>query len=197
MNPLRVLLSVALALVALPIAASAEILSTGDDTNKVAEPTVVESVATSCRILWFHRIGGDAEIERLRAFGYDLTVVDTAAFLTLDQLLEYGIVVIAYTQPGILAARQPDLQAFVDMGGGLFIHQPNHEGSIDYVPLGFEISITSTVWCAPDSYVAQVVDATHPITTGCTDADMSGSFDGVGPLGVRFHVLTKIGRAHV
>ena len=79
----------------------------------------------------------------------------------------------------------------MDLGGGLLIHQPNHAGAIDYVPLGFEVSITDPVWCTPDSYLAQIVDATHPITAGCVDSDLSGSFDGVGPLGSGFDVLAQ------
>ena len=179
-----------LSFVGLPLDASAEILSTGDDTERVAAPPVVQSVDTTCRILWFRRGGNDNEIERLRMLGYDLTVVDSAPFLALDVLLEYGTVVIAYTGPGIVASRQPDLQAFVDLGGGLFIHQPNHEGALDYAPLGFDVTITDPVWCAQDSYFAEIVDASHPITAGCADADLSGAFDSVGTLGPGFHVLT-------
>jgi hypothetical protein len=131
----------------------------------------------------------EGEINRLRALGYDLTVFCETGLPDLNGLLQYGVVVITYTGAGVLADRQSDLQTFVEMGGGLFIHQPNHVGLLDYVPVGFEVSITSPIWCPPDGYYAHIVDATHPITAFCTDDDLSGALDGVGALGASFHVL--------
>jgi hypothetical protein len=177
--------------VAFPHIAGGEILSTGEDTEKTPDPIVVHSPATSCRILWYHRAGGDSELDRLRALGYDITVVDAAPQLALANLLEYGTLVIAYTGPGFLAGRQPDIEAFVDQGGGLLVHQPNDVGALDYVPHGFDVTIANEVWCAPNSYFASIVDSQHPITSGCTDADLSGAFDTVGSLGPNFHVLAQ------
>lgn len=168
----------------------AEILSTGDDTSKIPEPLTVQTTRGGCPILWFHCFQDEGEINRLRALGYELTVVCDTGLPDLNGLLGYGVVAIAYTGAGVLADRQSDLQAFVEMGGGLFIHQPNHVGDLDYVPAGFEVSITSAIWCPPDSYLAHIVDPTHPMMAFLTDADLSGAFDGVGTLGVSFHVLT-------
>jgi hypothetical protein len=187
----RTLRGVGFAIGFIPVVAAAEILSTGEDTDKVPDPIVVQSVTTSCSILWFHRAGSEAELDRLRALGYDITVVDGAPFLALSNLLNYGTVVIAYTGPELIADRQADLEAYVDQGGGLLVHQPNHVGAMDYMPHGFDLHINSSVWCAPGAYVAEIADATHPVTAGCTDADLSGAFDTVGAIGPSWRVLAR------
>jgi hypothetical protein len=186
----QTLRAAALALGFIPLVAAAEILSTGEDTEKVPDPLVVSSV-TSCRILWFHRAGAEGELDRLRALGYDITVVDSASLLALSNLLNYGTLVIAYTGSEVIADRQADIEAFVDQGGGLLIHQPNHVGAMDYVPHGFNLHINDPVWCAPGAYVAEIADATHPVTIGCSDADLSGAFDMVGAIGPAWRVLAR------
>ncbi len=147
-------------------------------------------VTTSCRIAWYRHGGADAELDRLRALGYDITVVGRNQ-LTYPLLAAWDAVVIAYAEPGFLAARQPDLQAFVDTGGGLFIHQPNHPGVADYTPVGFSVEIADPVWCSPTGYASHLDDTSHPITAGMTDADLSGAFDGVAALGSSFTALAS------
>ena len=173
-----------------PGRATAEILPNGEDPQQQPFDFPVQSVVQStCPILWYRRAGGDSEIDRLEALGYDLTVVDAAPALAIANLVNYGALVIAYTGPGFLAGRQADIQAFVDQGGGVFIHQPNHAGVLDYTPLGFEVEIADPVWCAAFSYNATIVQGTHPVTQGLTDADLSGAFDDVTSLGPAFTVL--------
>lgn len=184
--------AIALALAsAIAAPARAEILDTGDDTARVAEPDPVQSVVTSsCRIAWYRQGGSDGELDRLRALGYDITVVGRNQ-LSYPELEAWDAVVIAYTEPGFLAQQQPHLQAFVDTGGGLLIHQPNHAGVADYTPVGFSVEIADPVWCSPTGFANHLDNASHPITAGLADADLSGAFDGVASLGPAFTVLAS------
>ena len=188
-RPFFFTLSLALGAALAPGRSLAEILSTGVDTERVPAPLTVQSAPGNCPILWFRCGIDEGEINRLRALGYDLTIACETGLPPLSELMNYGVIVIVYTGAGLLADRQSDLQTFVENGGGLFIHQPNHVGQLDYVPTGFEVSITSPIWCPPDGYYAHIVDASHPVVAFCTDDDLSGALDGVGALGAGFHVL--------
>lgn len=189
--------AVAAAVLAVPVAlapqvpAGAEILDTGFDTAAAPAAIVPQTVLQgSCRIAWYRQGGEDTEIERLRAFGYEIQLIGRSQ-LAYPQLADWDIVVIAYTEPGFLAAQQPALQAFVDTGGGLLIHQPNHPGLADYTPIGFSVDIASPVWCSATGHVAHVDNASHPVTAGLSDADLSGAFDAVASLGASFTVLAS------
>ncbi len=171
--------------------ASGGILDTGDDTARVPGTEAVQSVVTnSCRIAWYRHGGSDTELDRLRALGYDITVVGRNQ-LVYPELDAWDAVVLAYVEPGFLAVQQPHLQAFVDTGGGLFIHQPNHAGVADYTPVGFSVEIADPAWCSPTGFANHLDDTSHPITAGLTDADLSGAFDGVASLGASFTALAS------
>ena len=178
------------ALGTLPCVANAEILDTGDDTGRIPDVVAPQSVVTpSCRIGWYRQGGSDTELERLRAFGYDISLIGRSQ-LSYPNLANWDLIVIAFTAVGFLGAEQPDLQAFVDVGGALLIHQPNHVGTTDYTPVGFHANVLDPAWCSPTGYATHVDDASHPITAGLSDADLSGAFDTV-TLGPSYTVLVS------
>jgi hypothetical protein len=188
--PLAAAAALALGIVAFVPASSAEVLSTGVDTDRTPIPLVTRDSAGVCEILWFRRAGSFAEIDRLELLGYDITLTDNPNTITADNLQNYGALVIAYTGPGILGDRFPLIQAFVDMGGGLFIHQPNHAGTTDYAPLGFEATLQNEYWCnLPEFNPAQLSGVSHPVTDGLTSDDLSGAFDTVASIGAGYTVL--------
>lgn len=167
----------------------AEVLSTGDDTEREPIPfSTLSPVHEICPILWYRRGGADGELERLQARGYDITQAG-ASQLTLANLVNFGVLVIAYEGPGFLAGRRDEIQAFIDQGGGVLIHQPNHVGTLDYTPLGFDVEIANEIWCTLEGYTAVITNAAHTITAGLQDADLSGSFDVVGSIGPGYTVL--------
>jgi len=171
----------------------AEILSTGVNTEIEPGPVIVESpFEGGCSILWFrHFSGEDSERERLMEFGYDVTLTDREESLVIDNLMNYGILVIAYTPPGALTAQHGDILAYVSQGGGVLIHQPNATGIVDYAPPGFDVEILNPFWCQVGGEFSEIVDGSHPITSGLANADLSGAFDDVGALGSGYSVLAK------
>lgn len=94
------------ALLVLGATAHAEILDTGVDTEKAVTPETVISPASICRILWLREGGADAEVERLQALGHDVTI-GGYGMLNATALEEFGVLVLAYFQPGILESFRP------------------------------------------------------------------------------------------
>lgn len=143
-------------------------------------------------MLWFGE-ETRGEIDRLQALGFNITQTTNPADVTPANLANYRVLVVAYTAPGTLGSAQPAIQSYVNLGRGLLIHQPNAAGVTDYTPTGFDVSISSGWWCDQprDPSGGHIVDGTHPVTTGLSDADLSGAFDTVGSLGPSFHLLAS------
>jgi hypothetical protein len=185
--------AIAGAFLVLGATAHAEILDTGVDTEKAVTPETVISPASICRILWLREGGADAEVGRLQALGHDVTI-GGYGMLNATALEEFGVLVLAYFQPGILESFRPVISDFVVGGGGLLIHQPNSAGTLDYTPAGFDVTMSGALWCngaSSEDYVATIVDAGHPVTVGLADSDLSGDYDIVESLGPGFSVLTR------
>lgn len=167
------------------------ILNTGNDTSKPAPAPRNNPTGPGCPVLWYGSVFSN-EVTRFAGLGYSITTTLNPADLAFANLVNYSILVIAYTGPGVLAPEQTDIQTFVLAGHSLLIHQPNAAGLMDYTPAGFDVQINNAAWCNfPANATATIVNAAHPITTGLADADLSGAFDFVGSLGPLFTVLTK------
>ncbi len=145
--------------------------------------------ALACTALWYGPAVPD-EINRLASFGIAITTTNNPADLNAVNLANYDVLVVAYTGPGSIGGANLDITAFVASGHGLFVHQPNAPGLIDYAPPGFEVNITDAYWCNfPNTPPVHLVNLVHPVTTGLTDADPSGAFDLVGSIGAGYTVL--------
>ena len=129
------------------------------------------------------------ESARFTGLGY---IVTTGFDLSLANISNYDLVLIPCVGPGVIAGFAGDLDTYVAGGGGLFIHQPNHLGVVDYAPAGFACEVTDTWWCEP--YDANtIVDPTHPTMAGLTDPDLAGRFDTmpVGLLGTGYTLVAE------
>jgi hypothetical protein len=140
-----------------------------------------------CSVFMF----GDAmgEASRFSALGFIVTV---GADLSYANISQYDVVVIPLVAPGVIGGWQGDIEQFVDGGGGLFIHQPNAIGLIDYAPTGFEFTETNNFWCDPPDQ-NQIVDTAHPTMAGLANADLAGRFDqvSIGALGTGYGLIAK------
>ena len=186
-------LAAAVAVVLLAVgSAGARVLSDGTDTDLGSVGSTPGGVTFQggCNILWYGTTSG-SEATRLPGIGILLTITANPADLSIANLVNYDVLVIAYTGSGSIAAYQPDIQTFVGMGNGLLIHQPNFTGVTDYAPAGFE-SETEFLWCnGATAEQAVITDGSHPITSGLTDADLAGDFDTVNSLGAGYSVLSR------
>ena len=179
------LVAVVLALGSQPV--RAEIRSDGTDTSKNVGPQTEEPTGP-CQVLWFG-VQSPSELDRLRALGLTITQTTNPSDLTLANLsTNYNVLVIAYTGPSVIGGQQGGIQAYVNGGGGLLIHQPNALGTIDYAPAAFDATITDIFWC---NSAATIVNGAHAITAGLTDADLSGGFDRVGAIGAGYTLLAR------
>jgi len=146
-----------------------------------------------CNVLYFgdDQFGNGA---RLAGLGLSITQTVNPADLNAANLAQYDVLVIAFTGPGVIAAHQADIAAFVAADNGLLIHQPNVAGAIDYAPAGFDVTISDICWCGgciTVQYNATIVNGAHPITSGLADTDLSGDFDQTSVLGGAYTVLAK------
>jgi hypothetical protein len=190
-RPYAQLLSI-LAVAFVSASAHAGAINTGVDPGRTPDSPLPHRPATTCHVLWFGNGSGD-EIARISGLGPIVTQTFNTADLSAANLANYNVLVVAYTPPGIIGGSQADIQSFVLTGGALLIHQPNADNAVlDYAPAGFGVTITAAGWCNyPDASSAQghIVNGAHPITTGITDADLSGAFDLVGSIGPGYTVL--------
>ena len=186
------MLKVLCVLSALLISASAFALdSSGVRPGVIENPSNPGSIVhdRDCTVLYYsYTLGGDDT--RLVDLGYDVVSTSDPADLAIDNLLNYTVLIIFLTAPGEITGYQGDISTFVDVGGSLFIHQPNAVGVVDYAPAGFDVEITDVMWC-PEGYDAVIVDGSHPLTMGFTDDDLAGDFDTAGVLGDGYTLLTE------
>ncbi len=78
-------------------------------------------------------------------------------------------------------------------GGGLYIHQPNAAGVIDYAPPGFEFTVADIFWCDPPDQNT-IVQPGHPTMAGLNDVDLPVRGDSVfdSALGAGY-MITAVG----
>jgi hypothetical protein len=129
------------------------------------------------------------EEDRIESVGFTVT---TGGDLSYANISAYDVVIIPLVGPGVIGGFQSDLETFVSGGGGLWIHQPNAVGAIDYAPAGFEFSVFDYFWCEPpDANV--IVDAAHPTMAGLSNVDLPGRFDrvSVGALGSGYGLVAQ------
>jgi len=172
--------------------AQAAILNNGVDTGRPPGQSAPSARhAESCNVLWFGPGGGSGvEDQRISGLGFPATFTNNPADLSAANLVNYRILVVAGTGPGVIASAQAAIESFVRAGGGLLIHQPNISGVLDYTPAGFDVNTTDTYWCGfPSGHIGHIVNGSHPITGGLTDADLSGPFDWVASLGPGYALL--------
>ena len=105
--------------------------------------------------------------------------------LSYANISQYNVVMIPLAGPGVIGGYQADITQFVSNGGGLWIHQPNANGTIDYAPPDLQATVSDAFWCDPAD-VNTIVAPSHPIMQGLTDDMLSGRFDtvydtGLGP----------------
>jgi hypothetical protein len=156
--------------------------------NHQVSPPVIQ--LQPCSVLWF---GNDVEnTSFLSRLGLSFTVTSNPADLSAANLANYDVLVIAYTGPGVIGAHQADIASFVSANNGLLIHQPNTVGALDYAPAGFGVTITDVCWCGTCAFNdAEIVNGAHPITSGLTNADLSGDFDSASSLGAGYTLLAR------
>jgi hypothetical protein len=175
--------------------AAAEFTSDGRDTQRAGAATPTGPGSAPCSVLWFTRNLITDEIARLSGLGLLITTTANPADLNAVNLANYDVLVVAYAGGGVIGSAQPVIQAYVTSGHGLLIHQPNLSGSIDYAPAAFEVNVLSPWWCGVVGgggvSAATIVDGSHAITTGLANADLSGDFDYVGPIGPGYTVLAR------
>jgi hypothetical protein len=163
------------------------VLNSGIDTARQPLPASGNHGSAGCSVLWFGTDNG--EPGRFTGLGFNVTVSTNPGDLTASNLSNYSILVIAYVGPGFIGGAQQVIQNYVQAGHGLLIHQPNAIGAIDYAPFNFGVNTLNQFWCNfPGPAQATIVDASHPITAGLTDADLSGAFDD-SALDPGYHVL--------
>jgi hypothetical protein len=188
-----------LALAALP--AGAVVDSSGSDPDQPAARAVsaaplVSPTSAGCGggILWFG-YSAPFEISRFQSLGFNITQTTKPADVNPANLLNFSVLVIAFTGPGVLGAAQADIEAYVKSGHGLLIHQPNSIGTTDYTPANFDVTINDVWWCGVPlgggPFEATIVDGTHPITTGLVDTDLSAAADFVGSIGPGYFLLAQ------
>jgi hypothetical protein len=178
-----------LAFVSVP--AGAGVTSTGMDPEATSIIILPDAVAQpdGCDILWF---GLEYDVARLTGLGFNITTTVAVGDLSLANLQNYDVLVIAYTGPGVAGSAQSDIEQFVNGGGGFLTHQPDATGTTDYAPTGFEVTIDDVFWCGGGTFEqAMIVNGPHPITSGLADADLSGDFDLVGSIGGGYTVLAE------
>ena len=167
LNPLKVLclLFLLYLLFLLPVllipAASLAIDSTGDPAGAVGDPDR-SAIVREEPILYFSWLQS-GDFTRMINLGFNVSYTPIAANLNLDNLRNYAALIIFATPSGKITEYADDIEAFVDGGGSLFIHQPNKIGLVDYAPTGFEIEITNSYWCPFGAY-ATIIDHSHPLT---------------------------------
>jgi hypothetical protein len=173
--------------------ASGRILSDGTDTelgSTGSSPSGL-TVQGGCNVLWYGNSSGGTEVPRLAGLGLSITQAASSAELAIANLVNYDVLVVAYTPAGSITAYQPDIQMFVDMGRGLLLHQPNFTGTTDYAPTGFDADL-SAIWCNGGTVEQAVItDGSHAIMSGLTDVDLAGDFDTVNSLGAGYSVLAR------
>jgi hypothetical protein len=164
----------------------------GSDSVRSAAALLSHAPAPSgdCDILWF---GLDIanEVSRYRGLGFDIVHTEDPAEVNLANLADFDVLTLSVTGPGVLGGVQADIEAFVNEGHGLHVHQPNAVGALDYMPADFDISIADYWFCDQQYVSATIVDSTHPVTTGLADADLSGDGDLVGSIGSGFQLLAE------
>jgi len=103
-----------------------------------------------------------------------------------------GRLMLPLIHPGTIGGFQPGIQQFVAEGGGLFIHQPNLIGQIDYAPAGFEFYISNAWWCEPTD-LNIIVEPAHPTMVGLGNADLPGRFDTapIASLGTGYTLIAR------
>lgn len=183
-----VLLPVIAASMAAVATVPAAVLDTGDDPSQPPALAASGGEPSPCRVAWFREEPFESpDIDRLRSLGHDVTRI-VASQLALASLLDFDALVIAYTGTGLIAEYRDDIQAFVESGHGLLVHQPNHVGALDYCPIGFNVDILGTLWCDA-GFAVRIEQPAHPLVAGLTEDDLSGAFDTVGALGPAWTVL--------
>lgn len=176
-------------LLSVAASAHADLSPTGRSAETPLAVTDDVSVLGGCRVLWYG-IAQVGELSRLGSLGLTVTQTTNASALAIANLVNYEILVVSLMGPVYISFYQRDIQQFVGGGGGLMIHQPNMHGTIDYAPAGFEVTIESNVWCGGlNDYVSTIVDSSHPITAGLTDADLAADFDRASSVGAGYTVL--------
>jgi hypothetical protein len=134
---------------------------------------------------------GDAmdESGRFSQLGYNVTVGYDLSYANISN---YGVVVLPLVGPGTITQYAADIEQYVNNCGGLFIHQPNDYGTVDYAPPGFEFTVTDVWWCEPPDQNT-IVDPSHPTMTGLSDIDLPGRFDTVpiSTLGSGYSLLAQ------
>jgi hypothetical protein len=155
------------------------------------------AVTAGCSVLWYGNDSQSSEINRLISLGYTVTQATVPAQLSAASLASRDILVIAYTGSGTITTAQPAIAGFVESGGALLIHQPNHIGTLDYAPQGFDVNNLHIRWCGLETstpyYNPVIVEPNHPITTGLVDSDLSGDFESVANWGSGYTVLSRNG----
>ena len=166
--------------------------STGSDTDQPLPRTQASiAIGGACEILWFGTDFGSTEISRFQSLGFNITHTLNPADVNPANLSNFDVLVVTATGAGVLGGAQPDIEAYVNGGNGLLIHQPNVAGGSDYAPTNFNVT-TDPLWCNfPSDFAATIVDPSHPITTGLTDVDLAGDFDFVVFIGSGYTLLAE------
>ncbi len=147
-----------------------------DDTGTEADLTYEyeQHQLRDCTV-YLYPTDGMGEVARVQSLGYSVTVGGDLSFANISQ---YDVLWLALVGPGVAGGAQSDIELFVNNGGGLYIHQPNGFGTIDYAPSGFEFTVSDVLWCDPEENNT-IVTPGHPTMFGLSPADLVGRYDTV------------------
>jgi hypothetical protein len=174
---------------------SAEIDTEGYDPSVAPVFPTSSSKLDGCNVLYYSEREelSVPEISALQSLGLNVTGSSNPVEMTLEYLLGFNVLVLAFVPPGELTAQAAAIEQFVSVGGSLYIHQPAGQGDATYGPPGFEVSILSNAWCTypgPDVW-ACIIDPSHPLVTSFTNDDLGGALDWVGDLGSGFSIVAE------
>jgi len=137
-----------------------------------------DGVARECAVYFYQ--DPMTESGRVGGLGFDVTVGGDLSYANISN---YDVLFLPLVAPGAITDYHDDIEMFVGGGGGLYIHQVNVVGTIDYAPPGFEADIDNNFWCLPPE-ANTIVNPGHPAMSGLVDADLPGRFDGVPVAGL-------------
>ena len=187
-------LTLALNLLALPVFAADRNGNGVGDEHEIRMPLELERTDAMIAIVDIGTAAVADYISRLAALGYAVNPIPVDS--DLETLLNYNLVILPVGHGDVptystFDALKDDYRSYVEVGGGLWVGQPNpwqHSGGtadITWVP--YEL----TLWGEynENDCPAWLTDVQHCITAGYYDANFSFPADTVLNLGIQWEIL--------
>jgi hypothetical protein len=173
----------------------------GNQLNSTSEPSLSpqqsqQSDADLAILCYSTQTDSRNPCNRVSALFTGVSVISTPETIP-NNLAGYDVIYIGYSEASSLSGKAPQLQGYVNAGGGLVVEQPNTLGNVAIFPPGFELTVTDTFWAGfpnpPGPDHKTLIGFFHPILNGITTANLSGNFEviPVSTLGPGWTVLAK------